>query len=149
QTAGESPQRALFPGPALTASQRAAAEHFWGSSSTAVQGPPGTGKTSLILHLCAAALVRQVEALVDTGRMGSALFLITSSNNRAVDNVIEPLSHGELPLALRAGSRQACEQQLAAGLRRTLAWLKRAESAGMGERLGRLARANEHFKAVR
>lgn len=149
QAAGESPQRALFPGPALTASQRAAAEHFWGSRLSAVQGPPGTGKTSLILHLCAEALVRQVEPMVDGGRTSNALFLIVSSNNRAVDNVIEPLSGGELPLALRAGSRQACEQQLAAGLRRTLAWLKRAETVGMGERLGRLAHAKELFKAKR
>jgi AAA domain len=149
QLAGESPQRALFPGPGLTKSQRAAAEHFWGSRLSAVQGPPGTGKTSLILHLCAEALVRQVEPMVDGGRMGSALLLIASSNNRAVDNVIEPLSGGELPLALRAGSRQSCEQQLAPGLRRTLSWLKRAESGGMGERLGRLAQASEQFKAQR
>ncbi|HET7540379.1 MAG TPA: AAA domain-containing protein [Polyangiaceae bacterium] len=147
--AGEAPQRALFPGPSLTASQRGAAEHFWGSSLSAVQGPPGTGKTSLILHLCAEALLRQVEPVVDGGRMSSALFLIASSNNRAVDNVIEPLSGGELPLALRAGSRQACEQQLAVGLRRTLAWLKRAESVGMGERLGQLTRACEQFRALR
>jgi len=147
--AGVAPQRALFPGPGPSGSQRVATEHFWGSRLSAVQGPPGTGKTSLILHLCAEALVRQVEPLVDGGRMGSALFLIASSNNRAVDNVIEPLSVGELPLALRAGSRQACELQLAAGLRRTLAWLKRAESIGAGERLGQLARANELFKAKR
>ncbi|MEO6599172.1 MAG: AAA domain-containing protein, partial [Polyangiaceae bacterium] len=149
EDAGEAPQRALFPGPGLTTSQRAAAEHFWGSSLSAVQGPPGTGKTSLILHLCAEAVLRQVEPMVDGGRMGSALFLIASSNNRAVDNVIEPLSGGELPLALRAGSRQACEQQLAAGLRRTLAWLKRAESAGMGERMGRLTHASERFRTLR
>ncbi|MEI9947770.1 MAG: AAA domain-containing protein [Pseudomonadota bacterium] len=149
QAEGQAPQRALFPGPGLTTSQRAAAEHFWGSSLSAVQGPPGTGKTSLILHLCAESLLRQVEALVDGGRMGSSLFLITSSNNRAVDNVIEPLSGGELPLALRAGSRQACEQQLAAGLRRTLTWLKRAETASLGERLGRLTQACEQFRARR
>jgi len=151
ELAGESPQRALFPGPSLTANQRAAAERFWGSATTAVQGPPGTGKTSLILHLCAEAIVRQVEPMIDGGRMGGALFLIASSNNRAVDNVIEPLSSGdhELPLALRAGSRQICEQQLASGLRRTLAWLKRAESVGMGERLGQLARVKEQFKARR
>ena len=147
--AAEAPQRALFSGPGLTASQRAAAEHFWGSSLSAVQGPPGTGKTRLILHLCAEALLRQVEPLVDGGRMGSSLFLIASSNNRAVDNVIEPLSSGELPLALRAGSRQACEQHLAAGLRRTLAWLKRSESAGAGERLAQLARASEQFRSLR
>ncbi|MES1177290.1 MAG: AAA domain-containing protein [Myxococcales bacterium] len=150
QPALESPQRALFPGPGLTTSQRAAAEHFWGSSLTAVQGPPGTGKTSLILHLCAEQLVRQVEPLVDGGRMGGALFLIASSNNRAVDNVIEPLfAASELPLALRAGSRQVCEQQLAGALRRTLTWLKQAESVGMGERMGRLARACEQFRSER
>ncbi len=149
QAAGEAPQRALFSGPGLTQSQRAAAEHFWGSSLTSVQGPPGTGKTRLILHLCAEAVLRQVEPMVDGGRMQSALLLITSSNNRAVDNVIEPLSAGDLPLALRAGSRQACEQQLAPGLRRTLAWLKRAESAGMGERMGQLARASEQFRSLR
>jgi len=146
---GEAPQRALFPGPGLTKSQRAAAQHFWGSPLSAVQGPPGTGKTSLILHLCAEALLRQVEPMVDGGRMGNALFLIASSNNRAVDNVIEPLSLGGLPLALRAGSRQACEQQLAAGLRRTLAWLKVAESKGIGERMGQLTRANEQFRELR
>lgn len=147
---GEAAQRALFPGPALTRGQRSAAERFWGSTLTAVQGPPGTGKTSLILHLAAEALVRQVEPVVDGGRMGNALFLIASSNNRAVDNVIEPLSAGSgLPLALRAGSRQVCEQQLAAALRRTLAWLKVAESRGMGDRMGRLERAREQFRAAR
>jgi len=149
QTSGEAPQRALFPGPGLTTSQRSAAEHFWGSSLSAVQGPPGTGKTSLILHLCAEALLRQVEPVVDGGRMSNALFLIASSNNRAVDNVIEPLSGGELPLALRGGSRQACEQQLAGGLRRALAWLKQAESVGMGERMGRLAQASERVRGLR
>jgi hypothetical protein len=142
------PQRALFPGPALTSSQRAAAEHFWGSSFSAVQGPPGTGKTRLILHLCAEALVRQVEA-IHSGK-GSGLFLIASSNNRAVDNVIEPLASGDgLPLALRAGSRQVCEQQLASGLRRTLAWLKRAENEPLAERTLRLARATAHFQSQR
>ena len=148
--AGEAPQRALFPGPALSQSQRAAAEHFWGSSFSAVQGPPGTGKTSLILHLCAEALVRQVEPLLDGGRMGNELFVIASSNNRAVDNVIEPLTSGDgLPLALRAGSRQVCEQQLAHGLRRTLAWLKRAELEPLEQRSQALIEASRHFQSRR
>jgi hypothetical protein len=150
EPAAESPQRALFPGPGLSPSQRRAAEHFWGSSLSAVQGPPGTGKTRLILHLCAEALVRQVEPLVDGGRMGNALFLIASGNNRAVDNVIEPLALGaELPLGLRAGSRQVCEQQLAPTLRRALDWLKQAESVGTGERMGRLTQACAEFRAQR
>ena len=122
-------QRALYPGPTLTASQRTAAEHFAGSTLTAVQGPPGTGKTTLILHLCAEALLRQVEALVDTGTMGDRPLVVASSNNRAVDNVIEPLcAAGGLPLALRAGSRQVCEQGLAAQLRQTLSWLSVARA---------------------
>jgi hypothetical protein len=150
ESGAEVPQRALFPGPGLSQSQRRAAEHFWGSRLSAVQGPPGTGKTRLILHLCAEALVRQVEPLVDGGRMGNALFLIASGNNRAVDNVIEPLAAGAaLPLGLRVGSRQVCEQQLAPALRRALAWLKQAESAGMGERLGRLNEACAQFRAQR
>jgi AAA domain-containing protein len=150
QASGEAPQRALFPGPALTESQRSAAEHFWGSRLSAVQGPPGTGKTSLILHLCAEMLVRQVEPLLDGGRMTGTLLVITSSNNRAVDNVIEPLSSGDgLPLALRAGSRQICEQQLAARLRRTLAWLKRAEGEPQSERAERFAQASAQLRDAR
>jgi hypothetical protein len=120
-------QRALYPGTTLTPSQRNAAEHFWGTTLTSVQGPPGTGKTTLILHLCAEALLCQVEALVDTGAMGDRPLVVASSNNRAVDNVLESLANPSgLPLALRAGSRQICEQALAGQLRQTLAWLKSA-----------------------
>lgn len=149
--AGEAPQRALFPGPALSASQRAAAETFWGSGLSAVQGPPGTGKTRLILHLCAEALVNQAEALLEGGsRAQPEQLLITSSNNRAVDNVVEPLGAVEgLPLALRAGSRQSCEQQLLVQLRRTLAWLKRAVTESALERSARLGREKALFLAQR
>jgi hypothetical protein len=148
--AGEAPQRALFPGPALSTSQRAAAEGFWGSSLSAVQGPPGTGKTRLILHLCAEALVRQVEALLADNRQRPELLLITSSNNRAVDNVLDPLSSTEgLSFALRAGSRQACEQQLRPQLRRALTWLQRAELEPPPQRAERLARAKAEFLAKR
>jgi hypothetical protein len=142
----QTPQRALFPGPVLSASQRAAAEGFWGSRLTAVQGPPGTGKTRLILHLCAEALVRSAESLLDGKGARAGLLLITSSNNRAVDNVIEPLGAGEgLPLALRAGSRQACEQQLLAQLRRAKAWLERAHSEPEPHRRERLAATKAQF----
>jgi RecA/RadA recombinase len=125
---GEAPQRALYPGAALTAHQRVAAERFWGSPFSAVQGPPGTGKTTLILHLCAEALTRQVDALLDRQAMGSELLLIASGNNRAVDNVIDPLTaQRALPLALRVGSRQVCEQQLGVQLRGVAAWLAQAD----------------------
>jgi hypothetical protein len=148
--AGQAPQRALFLGPALSASQRSAAEDFWGSGLGAVQGPPGTGKTRLILHLCAEALVRQAEVLLENGRARPEQLLITSSNNRAVDNVLEPLSMGAgLALALRAGSRQSCEQQLLVQLRRTLAWLKRAASEPALERAAQLTREKALFLAER
>ena len=148
--ADESPQRALFPGPALTAGQRTAAEHFWGSTLTAVQGPPGTGKTTLILHLCAEALVRQVDSLLDNQRMGAELLLITSSNNRAVDNVMEPLNAtAGLPLALRVGSRQVCEQTLAGQLRQTGSWLQQATLQPIDARNEALERASAQFLGLR
>jgi hypothetical protein len=149
--AGEAPQRALFPGPTLSASQRSAAEAFWGSGLCAVQGPPGTGKTRLILHLCAEALVRQTEALLEGGsRAPVEQLLITSSNNRAVDNVMEPLGAVfDLPLALRAGSRQSSEHQLLSQLRRTLAWLKRAASEPALERSALLVREKALFSGQR
>jgi hypothetical protein len=149
--AGEAPQRALFPGPPLSASQRSAAEAFWGSELGAVQGPPGTGKTRLILHLCAEALVRQTETLLEGGsRHHPEQLLIASSNNRAVDNVVQPLAAVDgLALALRAGSRQSCEQQLLPQLRRTLSWLKRAASESALERSAQLAREKGLFLAQR
>jgi hypothetical protein len=149
--ASKAPQRALFPGPALSASQRLAADDFWGSALCAVQGPPGTGKTRLILHLCAEALVRQTEALLEGGsRAPIEQLLITSSNNRAVDNVVEPLGAVEgLALALRAGSRQSCEQQLLVQLRRALSWLKRATGESALEHHAQMTREKALFLAQR
>lgn len=146
----ESPQRALFRGPALTEHQRSAAEHFWGSTLTSVQGPPGTGKTTLILHLCAESLIRQVDSLLDRNVMGAELLLITSSNNRAVDNVMDPLSEGEgLPLALRVGSRQVTEQTLAARLASTIRWLEHASVEPVGVHKQTLTSALAEFASVR
>lgn len=148
---GNEVQRASFPGSHLTGSQRAAAEQAWGSTFTAVQGPPGTGKTTLILHLCAEAIVRQVEALLTTGTMGAAPFVVTSTNNRAVDNVIDPLialDH-DLPLALRAGSRDVCERRLAPQLQRARTWLASATEQPLEQRKEALRRAREAFVAIR
>jgi len=152
---GRALQRAQFFGAAMTESQRAAAECFWGSTLSSVQGPPGTGKTTLILHLCAEALVRNLDALLDTGTPAEELLLIASSNNRAVDNVLDPLalpgsdqSLG-LPLGLRAGSRQVLEHGLAGTLRQVLDWLGRAHSQPAPQRAAALQSALADFKALR
>lgn len=148
--ADDVPQRALYPGPALTAHQRVAAEQFWGATLSAVRGPPGTGKTTLVLHLCAEAIVRQVDALLDRQVMGAELLLITSSNNRAVDNVLDPLSSlRALPLALRVGSRQVCELQLTAQLRHVGGWLARARAEAEPDRKRSYARALSEYAALR
>ena len=149
---GMTVQRGLFRAPALSPSQRYAAERCTGSRFTAVQGPPGTGKTTLILHLAAAALIKQAEALLDTSDMGDALMLVTSTNNRAVDNVIEGLADSaelDLPLALRVGSQQVCEQLLLPQLERTRAQLEAAAKIPLSQRETQLEAATEHFKQVR
>jgi hypothetical protein len=150
--AGAAVQRALFSGPPLSESQRAAAESCWGSRLCAVQGPPGTGKTTLILHLAAEALLRQVDALVEKGAMGDALFVVTSTNNRAVDNVIDPLvanTNDGPPLALRAGSQKVCEQVLAPQLAQARQWLDHARKRPAPERALELDSTIERFLEVR
>ncbi len=140
-----------FPGPPLSASQRSAAEAFWGSAFGAVQGPPGTGKTRLDL-----ASVRRGAWCAKPRRCWKAAaalsleqLLITSSNNRAVDNVVEPLGAVDgLALALRAGSRQSSEQQLLVQLRRALAWLKRAAGESALERSAQLTREKALFSGT-
>lgn len=146
---------ALGQGPALTASQRDVAEAYWGSVFTAVQGPPGTGKTTLIQHLCAEFLVKQVEMLADRGGMGAGPLVLVSSNNRAVDNALEPLVglpdgvQEALPVALRAGNRQVSESVLAPQLRRVSLFLENALAQPKPVRAQALTSALEAFKEVR
>jgi len=147
---GEGLQRALYDGPRLTKQQRSVAQQFWGSELSSVQGPPGTGKTTLILHLCAESLLRQVEPLVDGGEILEAPFVITSSNNRAVDNVVDPLTErAGLPLALRAGNRQVCGTVLSAQLSRTLSFLVDAEREPASTRSDALSQACDRLRQLR
>jgi hypothetical protein len=121
-------------GHCLTDSQRVAAETFLGSDLTAVQGPPGTGKTELILALATQTLIERMAACGSSDQpLGSETpwLLVTSTNNRAVDNVIDPLAMEEkpdrLPLALRLGSRQVIQSVTIGQLQRTAEWLDRAQ----------------------
>ena len=136
----------------LTSSQREAAELALGSTLSAVQGPPGTGKTTLILNLLADTLVRKITALAETQAMGGTITVVTSTNNRAVDNVVDPLGAqldaDRLALSLRLGSRHVTQTTTRAELKRAQQWLER-QTGSLGHYVSELAAALKRFKQAR
>lgn len=116
----------------LTPEQVEALEIFRDSEFVAVQGPPGTGKTTLVMSALADAMVDWAKSLKGNG--GVPLFrisVVTSTNNRAVDNAIQPLSlhlpADRLPLALRIGSQEVTATVTMATIQRVVDWLKRTD----------------------
>jgi superfamily I DNA and/or RNA helicase len=81
----------VFPTHAPTNSQLTALKHAQSEPVTAVQGPPGSGKTTLILHLIAQQVVNRALKLIDGEEDINNLTVVSSTNNKAVDNVIEKL----------------------------------------------------------
>ncbi|BAY28969.1 superfamily I DNA and RNA helicases and helicase subunits-like protein [Nostoc carneum NIES-2107] len=80
-----------FPIHAPTNSQSTALKHAQTQPLTAVQGPPGSGKTTLILHVIAQQVVNRALDLIEKEKNINNLTVVTSTNNQAVDNVIEKL----------------------------------------------------------
>ncbi|MCA9526501.1 MAG: ATP-binding domain-containing protein, partial [Myxococcales bacterium] len=123
---------------ALTAGQLDAAARFLGSTLAAAQGPPGTGKTDLILHLVADTLVARARRLLEGRAMGRTLLLVTSTNNRAVDNVLDPLARElpetALPLGLRAGNQEVTASLTAETLARARTWLRAQDTTDAAAR---------------
>ncbi len=78
-----------FPTHPPTDSQLQALKHAQTESITAVQGPPGSGKTTLILHVIAQQVVKRALNLLETGEDINNLTVVSSTVNKAVDNVIE------------------------------------------------------------
>lgn len=140
-----------FNGQPLTESQRAAGELFLGSKICAVQGPPGTGKTHLILSLAAEQLLKNTLTLCEAKHPAHEILVVTSTNNRAVDNVIDPLSRhfSGLPLALRVGSREIMDRLTAVELEKIARWLERRRDPTDDEWRAATQRLRELHAAVR
>jgi ABC-type lipoprotein export system ATPase subunit len=77
---------------APTHSQLTALKHAQTEPVTAVQGPPGSGKTTLILHLIAQQVVKRALSLIEAGKDINNLTVVSSTNNKAVENVIKKLN---------------------------------------------------------
>ena len=89
-------------------SQLTAIKHSQSEPVTAVQGPPGSGKTTLILHVIAQQVVKRALSLIETDEDINNLTVVSSTNNKAVDNVIERIDkelEGEL-FYLKGGSKK-------------------------------------------
>jgi hypothetical protein len=80
------------------------------------------------------------------------LLVVASTNNRAVDNVTDPLSddlpEDRLPLALRVGSRRVMASSTMASLQRTASWLENAQPSRAAYDDAR-KQLNEAMKAIR
>lgn len=119
--------RGLTQGRALTAGQLDCARRFLASQLTAAQGPPGTGKTDLILNLVGDMLIDTLRPLIEGRSVAPTWMLVTSTNNRAVDNVLDALGRDtppeRLPLGLRVGSMDVTAQLGIEALNQARAWL--------------------------
>ena len=139
----------------LTPEQRQAVEQARGSSLVAVQGPPGTGKTGVALASIAAALVDRMTSLASLGAgafPSTPVLVVASTNNRAVDNAVDPLGQDlppeRLPIALRVGSQQVTATATVTTLRRAAAWLARDPEPGAEGFEEARRRFNEDLRAV-
>lgn len=101
-----------FPTHPPTDSQLQALKHAQTEPITAVQGPPGSGKTTLILHVIAQQVVKRALTLLETGEDINNLVVVSSTVNKAVENVLEKLDEylNEKPLEdkffyLKGGSK--------------------------------------------
>lgn len=97
-----------FPAAPPTTSQLEVLKQAKSQPMTAVQGPPGSGKTTLIVHLIAQQVVKRALRLIETGEDINNLTIVSSTNNKAVDNVIEKLKQevGDSLFYLEGGNKR-------------------------------------------
>ena len=115
-----------FPTVPPNQAQATALKHQRENSLTAVIGPPGNGKTTLLLHEIALSVVERGYQLASNGFDVSNLTFVTSTNNRAVNNVLERLA-GYFPadnFYLAGGRKELIEKQVIPKLQGAIDWLR-------------------------
>lgn len=97
----------------LTPSQRRALERIYAQAITPIEGPPGTGKTTLISALAARTIVERALAAAGLSERRPSL-LVTSTNNKAVANVLEALRRTDSPAPgyFAAGRRELVDESV-------------------------------------
>jgi len=93
----------------LTKSQELSIKATKKRKFTTINGPPGTGKTHIIRNILADRFVQFISEIKSLDFKIDNLHqisLVTSTNNRAVDNALEGMDiEGILPASIRVGSR--------------------------------------------
>ena len=118
-----------FPTKPPTDSQALVLKHNHSNPLTAAIGPPGSGKTTLLSHPIALAVVERAMRLAQTGEDRNNLTLMTSTNNRAVQNLELLLVEqfvGE-SFYLSGGSRDRIEKQALPQIQAAIAWLRETD----------------------
>lgn len=155
---GGPPVDASIAGLALTPSQRAAVERIWTHRVTPIEGPPGTGKTTLIVNLCARTIVGRARKLAGLESGPAPSILMTSTNNKAVRNVVEAFAAAvpekpHVPGLFSAGRREIVAESIEAlaGLLERMERETDAESRAreLERRLAGAMRPEERFCAAR
>ena len=116
-----------FPTKKPTHSQALAIKHFKTNPLTSVIGPPGSGKTILLLQAISQQVVKRAIQLATTGVDESNLTLVTSTNNRAVSNVVErlfALDKNDKFFFLEGGSKDIINQKLIPSMQAAIDWLE-------------------------
>ena len=115
-----------FPTDPPNASQASALKHAQENSLTAIIGPPGNGKTTLLLFILAQQVVKRAYQHISTGVDANNLTLVTSTNNRAVTNVIEKLAAelGNDRFYLEGGRAELINKQAIPKLLAAIDWLE-------------------------
>jgi hypothetical protein len=94
----------------------------------AAQGPPGSGKTTLIVNIVANQVVKSALSLIE-GKDRNCLTVITSTNNRAVDNAIEKIieldkEQSNWDLCLAGGNSEKINQYTIKAIYKKIDFLK-------------------------